>query len=514
MKHAIALSILSGILIGTSYIPFPPWAIFFCFVPLWWAWMKSTSLRQILLLGWITQAIFTLIGFNWVAHTVHEFGHLPWPVAILALLAFAAFANLHVPLAGGAWYLFTKILKCDDQIKLLLLPLFVAIGEIIFPMIFDWHFGYTWLYAGFPGFQLADIIGFQAFSTLGLFFNLFSYHALIDFRVGARGRALLQIGMLVGLFLLINLAGYIWKMQIPTPDQKVEVLAVQANIGNLEKQYAEKGNGYRDYIFNRYRMLSLEGLQKWPETKFVLWPETAHPETLVTTSSPMALNFHLKKLVDEANKTFIIGTYSTKLGTELPTNSIFVLEPGSKRFGENFYHKTTLLAFGEYFPGGDWFPGLYDLVPEVSHFARGDGPKILDAAQLRFGAQICYEGLFPNFTRNLAQKGAQILINMTNDSWFGTWEQPYQHGYMTLARAIEVRRPLIRVTNTGITTAINADGHIHEFSPLHKEHLSHFEIPFYSSPRPTIFQGFGYYLLPLFLMSWLIGVIAFWYSKD
>lgn len=512
MKRAIALSILSGILIGTSYIPFPPWAIFFCFVPLWWAWMNATSIKQVFLYGWIAQALFTLIGFNWVAHTVHEFGHLPWPVAILALLAFASFANLHVPIAGALWFLFTKILKCDDRIRILLLPLFVAVAEIVFPMIFDWHFGYTWLYAGFPGAQLGDIIGFQALSTIGIFLNLISYYAVLDFRVGARKQALVHVAALVVAFLLINVAGYFWVQRLPTPDKTVEVLAVQANIGNLEKQFAERGNGFRDYIFNRYRNMTLEGLQKWPETQFVVWPETAHPETLVTTSSPMGLNFHLKKLVDEAQKTFIIGTYSTKIGTDLPTNSIFVLEPG-KRMGESFYHKTNLLAFGEYFPGGDWFPGLYNLVPEVSHFARGEGPTILDAGHLRFGAQICYEGLFPNFTRNLAQKGAQILVNLTNDSWFGTWAEPYQHGYMTLSRAIEVRRPLIRATNTGITTAIYASGQIQSFSPLHQEYLSHFEIPFYSSQEPTIFQGFGYYLLPLFLMIWLIGVLAFWYSE-
>lgn len=510
MKHAIALSILSGILIGTSYIPFPPWAIFFCFAPLWWAWMKAKTVWQVLLLGWIAQAIFTLIGFNWVAHTVHEFGHMPWPVAGLALIAFASFANLNIPLSGGLWFLFAKVLKCDDRIKLLLLPLFVSIGEMIFPMIFDWHFGYTWLYAGFPAYQLADIVGFQALSTFGIFMNLISYFTLIDFQVRARTKALLHISAIVGIFLLLNVAGYIWAKRLPEPDQKAKVLAVQANIGNLEKQYAEKGNGFRDSIFSRYRMQTLDGLQKWPDVQFVVWPETAYPETLFPTTALMGLNFHLKKLVDETNKNFIIGTYGIKDG--LPTNSLFVLEPG-KRVGESHYHKTALLAFGEYFPGGDWFPGLYQLVPEVSHFARGNGPTILDAGGLRFGAQICYEGLFADFTRKLAQKGAQILVNVTNDSWFGTWEQPYQHGYMTLSRAIEVRRPLIRSTNTGITTAIYANGQIQDFSPLHKEHLSYFEIPYYSSPQTTIFQGFGYYLLPLFLMVWFIGVIAFWYSE-
>src|SRR6185437_13880186 len=81
MKRALP-SILSGILIGTSYIPFPPWAIFFCFVPLWITWFDEKSWWEIFWTGWATQFVLALIGFNWIAYTVHEFGHLPWLAAL------------------------------------------------------------------------------------------------------------------------------------------------------------------------------------------------------------------------------------------------------------------------------------------------------------------------------------------------------------------------------------------------------------------------------------------------
>ena len=81
-----SLPILSGILIGTSYIPFPPWASLFCFVPLWLFWNRQTHLKNVLLGGFITAFIFTLIGFNWVAYLLHEFAHLDWPFAVMGLL--------------------------------------------------------------------------------------------------------------------------------------------------------------------------------------------------------------------------------------------------------------------------------------------------------------------------------------------------------------------------------------------------------------------------------------------
>src|SRR5665213_2951249 len=86
------LPILSGFFIGTSYIPLPPWAYLFAFVPLWIFWLKEPSLIRVFIGGWVTQFVLTLLGFSWVAHTIHEFGHMPWPVAILGLIGFCSFA--------------------------------------------------------------------------------------------------------------------------------------------------------------------------------------------------------------------------------------------------------------------------------------------------------------------------------------------------------------------------------------------------------------------------------------
>lgn len=123
----------------------------------------------------------------------------------------------------------------------------------------------------------------------------------------------------------------------------------------------------------------------------------------------------------------------------------------------------------------------------VSDFGRGPGPTTFPSAKAVIGAQICYEGLFDEFSTSLQTKGAQVFVNVTNDSWFGYPFEPFQHMYMTLARAVENRRPLIRVTNTGISTVILHDGQVLDFSPRNKEWYKVYDVPFHSTPPRTFY---------------------------
>jgi len=204
----------------------------------------------------------------------------------------------------------------------------------------------------------------------------------------------------------------------------------------------------------------------------------------------------------------ITGGYAILEGTNKMTNAFFVLNEKGEWIAPP-YHKTVLLAFGEYFPFSDLIPAQWrqKYFPEVADFGRGPGPTVLSAGEgLRIGAQICYEGLFDWFTRSLALKKANLIVNLTNDSWYGTWMQPYQHLYMTLARAVEVRLPLLRSTNTGISTVVLASGAILEQSPLHKEWFYLYEVPYVSEPKPTAFMGWGYYLIPSCLVLTFIFI--------
>jgi apolipoprotein N-acyltransferase len=127
--------------------------------------------------------------------------------------------------------------------------------------------------------------------------------------------------------------------------------------------------------------------------------------------------------------------------------------------------------------------------------------------------QICYEGLFAYFSRDLANLGAQVIVNVTNDSWYGAWQQPYQHFYMTLARGIEFRRPVLRVTNTGISSVVLASGDILQRSPIYQPWTDVYHVPYVKNPSPTFYQEW-FYLLPILLWISFFALLMFAIKQD
>lgn len=134
---------------------------------------------------------------------------------------------------------------------------------------------------------------------------------------------------------------------------------------------------------------------------------------------------------------------------------------------------------------------------------------VMPFQDLQVGPQICYESLYPRFSSQLVKKGADLLVNLTNDSWFGPNFEPTQHMIMTLARAIEVRRPLIRSTNTGLTSAILADGTILPPGPLQQKWFGLFEINLMKNAPKTFYTQFGdWLLLPIFIL-FIVFIVFF-----
>jgi apolipoprotein N-acyltransferase len=213
----------------------------------------------------------------------------------------------------------------------------------------------------------------------------------------------------------------------------------------------------------------------------------------------------------------ITGAYSIDPATQYITNSLFVLDQQGEIVPPH-YSKSILLAFGEYIPGEKMFPQIRNWLPAIGQFAAGNGPTtLLKLGDYKIGPQICYESIFPDFTRRLSNLGAQFIVNATNDSWYGTWQEPYQHMYMTLARAVEFRRPLLRATNTGISTVVLASGEILERSPMHQEWASAYRVPYLKNPPTTFYQRW-FWLMPSILwislgFCLIVGVIGKYQQK-
>ena len=536
------LPLLSGVLIGTNYIPFPPWALFFCYIPLWLFALRQKKLKTLLIGAWLCQFVCTLIGFNWVAYTIREFGFFPWPLAIAGLLVFASFANLHIPIALFFWFLSRKkIGETQHILCLLLLPLYFALSIEYYPMIFDWHFGYTWLYAKWPAVQTAEIWGFRFLNTLTFFFNflfLFIFlkrkpdettncikdihlkntiASIINFLLRRKNikskendifnrykyiLCIVTTGVVI--FAVLNVYGWYLKKRWPEPDQKAHILVVQPNLENLTTAYKRSKEDPRPKSLSKLIRETQKKLNK--DLNFILWPEGTYPYRIQYEGNTVQKNF----AQDQAGKWQVpIVLSATGRNSTGTTNSVFVFNEKGELV-QSPYNKTLLLAFGEYFPGEKWLPvnKIFDYYGRS--FQRGTGEnKVINLNKINLGIQICYEGLFDFFTRDLVKENAQILVNVTNDSWYGSWQQPWQHFYMTLARAIEVRRPLIRGTNTGLSAFISAKGEIENVSTINKEVSWIQEVPYYSlgKVKESTFTLWGYYINQCFL--WFLFFLSF-----
>jgi apolipoprotein N-acyltransferase len=487
-----SLPILAGFCIGTTYIPFFPWALAFCLVPLWLFWTQNKNSPKTLFIGsWLTQFILNLIGFHWVAHTAIEFGEFPPALGYIILLLFASIAHLYFPIAAIIWSWCQK--RVPQWAQLLMIPLIFAVCESFYPTIFFWHLGYPWLWIQLPGVHIAEWIGFYGINLITLFINL----AVLIFVLSRKKRILIAA---LTVFLVVNGLGLYLKSRFKEGDKAIDVLVVQGNIGNSIKLQQDKGPKFHQIITSKFLDMSREAILNDrvlnPDRKIdlMIWPETAYPSLLATPPQPP---YNAQRMLRSAVKSLgvplLTGAYQEELqGRHDVFNSLVLLD--SQGEAVKSYHKTLLLAFGEYFPGADIVPQLLEWFPMVSNFGRGSGPTVLPMdPEPRIGAQICYESLFDDFSRSVFDQGAQVIVNVTNDSWFGTDFEPYQHLYMTLARALEFRIPLIRSTNTGISTAISASGEIATMSPLHEEWTGIFHVRYSDKQRPTLYSHFAGY---------------------
>ena len=139
-------------------------------------------------------------------------------------------------------------------------------------------------------------------------------------------------------------------------------------------------------------------------------------------------------------------------------NRVYLVTPDGG--AEQWYDKMELVPFGEYVPLKSLFFFVDKVVEGVGDFRPGSAPVVFHTPRGNFGPLICYEGIFPGLARRFVADGADFLVNVTNDAWFGRTSAPYQHLAMATVRAIENRVPLVRVANTGFSAMVDVDGTI------------------------------------------------------
>ncbi len=341
-------------------------------------------------------------------------------------------------------------------------------------------------------------------------YNYFILNLCFVLFVMKRKKAILAIAAAV--FTMVNGVGWLLKSRAHNDMQNMrdlKVLIVQANIGNAMKAEQEKGAYFHDYILRKYLEITDAGLRTTPDTDLIIWPETAFPARVRAGNNIDSFQSKLRYSVATMGVPLLSGAYEQDEKGAIYNSLVLFDKKG--QFIDS-YRKTYLLAFGEYFPGATYYPKLKEWFPMVSDFGRGMGAKTIQWNDTKIGAQICYESLFDGFSKSLVDEGSQLIVNVTNDSWFGKLSEPYQHGYMTLARALEFRVPLVRSTNTGISTVISSDGTIHEQTPLHAEWSGHYTVKYPDKAPRTIYSyyagNWGFITFLLVIMVFIGGLVG------
>ncbi len=507
MLHGLTL--LSGILI---VLAFPPWDFtFFIWIGLipWLYHLKRLkTYREVLIQGVWLSALMSFGGFYWVATAIHHFGNLPWTLSILCLVIFAIFNQPQLPLFACAFHRLYSRSSASPLKRTVFFTFLYCALDWISPRLFTDTLGNAFHLSIYIR-QSADIGGVLLLTFFIVLVNLTLWELLESIcsrEFSTQGKKELKplLVFTSSILIAVLIYGYFRNDYIEKLTQKaptsVQAAIIQANIGDFDKVAAENGvRGAAQKVLEAYYNLSERALAMSPKPDFLVWPETAYPSTFRTpmTIDEMTRDKNLEKFVKERGVPLLFGGYDRF--NHKDHNAFFFLNPKNKEgWGDlQTYRKYILLPFGEYIPGASSFSFIRQKFPQVGNFGLGDGPSIFQVPigqssdkYLLAAPLICYEALFPKHTIEGAKKGGQLILNITNDSWFGPFGEPQLHFALTVFRGIETRLPQLRATNTGISALVSPTGEVIQKTEIGGAELMNVKIPL-TPPIFTLMKALG-----------------------
>lgn len=453
------LAALSGVLLTFSFpkaeISYLAW---FALVPLLVASGQKSPVKAGLL-GFVAGLVAYGGILYWINIVVTTYGKLPLAVSLAVYLLLVAY------LASYFFVLFYLARKAE----LRGVPVVVSVPFLWVGLEFLRSFllsGFPWASLGYsqyrilPLIQVVDITGVYGISYLIVLANCVVYLAIkgmkskesraYPYRSAAVFFVLLAAVLLYGTFRLCQ-------EQVGVP---LKVALVQGNID----QGIKWNPAFMEETLSIYERLSRQAAAGGVD--LVVWPESAAPFFFQEPGQPTD---QITSLARELHAPLIFGSpaFDDNGTRRRYFNSAFLVSSSGEVLGRS--DKMHLVPFGEYVPLAKLLPFVHKLVVGVGDFSPGDSLAALDIGKGKVGILVCFEGIFPELSRSYVRDGAQLLVNITNDGWYGRSSAPYQHLSMAVFRAVENGVPLVRAANTGISAIIDKKGHISHSTPLFKE---------------------------------------------
>jgi apolipoprotein N-acyltransferase len=445
-KKRAFVTLLLGVLVTLSL---PPLFVFPMLVPafvgLYMLIDSAKTSKEALITGWLFGLGYFTSSLYWISNALlvdaQQFAWLI-PFASLGLPSILA-----IYIAIFAWIMYR--IKLSRPAALWLFACIWTLIEVARGSLlsgFPWNLvGYTWAFDTIP-LQLASVMGIYGLGFVTIVM------ALLPLWYNHSRRSFIGI---ISVFILISVWS-IWRVS-NHPTEYVEDVKFKLVQANISQAYKSDLSKQMDHV---RKHVDLSRTEKEEGITHIIWSETSIPFVL-NPGSPLLTA--LQQTIPP-NATLITGVLRSEESENKPHyyNSIVSL---SHQQEPQYYDKVHLVPFGEFVPFRSILP-VNKITPGAVDFSRGSQEGLLALSQFIINPLVCYEVIFSGYTRD---KSVDLLLNLTNDAWFGRSLGPYQHFYMSRVRAVENGTPLIRVANSGISAVIDPYGRILERSNLMEE---------------------------------------------
>jgi len=461
------------------------WAAWFALVPLLAA-VEGVGWKQGAKLGFLAGIVHYLTLLYWVAYTMRTYGYLPWPVCIAILLLFAGVLALYPALFCAL----ISGMSVRPVTALLFYPaLWVTLeyGRATILTGFPWAFLGHSQYRTLQIIQISDILGVYGVSGLLAAANTALYFVYRSARQRRSRRpdtspafGAAALGLAAALTGATWLYGTFRTVEVDDWIQAAESMTTAVVQGNIPQAVKWDPLFQRSTVAKYLRLTQGTGAE---DPDLIVWPETALPFYFLKEPR---LTAEVVEGARDAGAHLLVGSPAFEPGPQDRRyyNSAFLVTPDGTVRGR--YDKVHLVPFGEYVPLKRWLPFLGKLVAQVGDFSRGRVGATLTVDDAPVGVLICYESIFPYISRAAVLNGAELLVNITNDAWYGRSSAPYQHFSLAVFRAVENRRSLVRAANTGISGFIDPLGRILAATALFEDDAAVRAVPLL---RPTTFYS-------------------------
>ncbi|MBD3368109.1 MAG: apolipoprotein N-acyltransferase [Candidatus Eisenbacteria bacterium] len=448
------LLVLGGGVLALAFPPVDLWPLAFVgLLPLFFVLKRTrvTGFWSAFRPGLVAGAAFFTVLVYWIVFLGSDVGDDRVLMASALLLL--------VLLESFYWGLFSAgAVLVDRRTSLpdwLVLPL-MWVGAEQLRSLFE--LGFPWGVLGYTGVSIPAAVQFASFTgVFGVSLWMAVVNAVVLGLVLGRRRPPRVVALV--LLLSVPLVHGTLTLSNASWERTVRVAVVQPNIGARLKWDPE----FKELSFGTLETLTLAAAEEDPD--LIIWPETATPSYLLRDANDLS---RVAAAARSAGVPILTGfpdlVFDAERGEYRSYNAALLMDADGTVRGK--YDKIHLVPFGEAIPFEELFPFLEDVDFGEADFRRGDERLVFETEDVRFSVLICFEAIFPRLVRGFTDDGAELLVNITNDVWYGRTSMPFQHAQMAVMRSIENRRSLARSANSGVSLFADPYGRVISKTPI------------------------------------------------